>query len=146
MTVISEGKRSVVERIAPNKIKKTYGEGYEEDFKREVKALGMLSKYEHFPKLLEVGDYYIVMTYVGEQTRRRKKGLRAQALGILRELEEAGIHHQDAGKTHFTELNGILHLIDFGSCGFKGEKNPFVTKSIRKGLTDRDFVDKLFKR
>jgi len=145
MRLLLKGRRAIIERIASDKIKKTYRKSYIADLKREVRALRILEKYEHFPKLLEVGDSYIVMTYVGKKINKKdSKKFKGQALEILQELKESGIKHRDAEDTHWRIMNEKLYLIDFGACNFEGEDNPRVRK-FKVKMTDKEWVNKLFR-
>ncbi|MBU0846659.1 hypothetical protein KKH23_05665 [Patescibacteria group bacterium] len=145
MSAMVKGRRSITEVIGSDRIKKTYREAYMEDLPREVRALQRLGKYDHFPKLLERGRDYVIVSYVGRRVRKEDRGrYRGQALEILRELEEAGIEHRDGWKDHWREMDGRLYLIDFGACSFRGERNPGVRKFKQRG-TDREWVDRLFK-
>ena len=141
--MIRKGRRAIIE--ISEKVKKIYRAVYIDDLKREVRALKILSKYNHFPKLLEVGDNYIVISYDGKIVNKKDRGnYKNQALELLSELEEAGIEHRDAESVHWREINGKLYLIDFGACSFRGEDVPKIRKFKYK-MTDREWVDVLFK-
>lgn len=145
MKLLLKGRRSVIYETDDGNIKKVYRDSYIEDIKREAKALKKLSKYNHFPKLLDEGDNYIVMTYVGRKIKKEEmKNFKSQALEILKELECSGIEHRDAESMHWmVSHDDVLYLIDFGACSFKGEDNPCVRKFKQK-MTDMGWVSKLF--
>ena len=115
---------SIIERIARDKIKKqfrTYPKNCIWMKAREAKALKLLERYNHYPKLIEEGDDYIVMSFVGRRNQVKFDEMKLQALEILKELKEVGITHRDIVRKNFLSLNGILYLIDFGWCVFKDE-------------------------
>lgn len=139
--ILQETKRSLVEQISIDRVKKTYKNDLWKDklkdaLKREVKALEMLEKFDHYPKLIEVGDNYIVMSYVGKQIPKGRvndsDSVRGQCLDILDELGSVGIIHRDVRKNNLLTLDGKLYLIDFSSCAFAGEDYvPTATMSDR---------------
>jgi len=115
---------SIIERIGRNQVKKmfrTYPKDCLSMQEREVKALKMLEKYDHYPKLLEEGDGYIVMDFVGRRNQVQYGKMKPQALEILKELKEVGITHRDMVRKNFLAMNGKLYLIDFGWVVFKDE-------------------------
>jgi len=110
---------------------------------REVKALKLLESYDHYPKVLEEGEDYIIMDYIG---RRLKGGFREyvnQAYEILEELKLVGIKHRDINRKNFLELNGRFYLIDFGWCVFKDEDitKARTHKNLRPESDEERFED-----
>lgn len=141
---------SIIERIGKDKVKKifrTSPKNYEWMLPREIEALRRLSKYDHFPKLLEIGSNYIVMNFVGRRNQVKFGEMKGQALEILKNMREAGIkQHRDCVKKNFLALNGKLYLIDFGWAVFDGEDVEKARKhrNLRKE-TDEELVSVAFK-
>ncbi len=141
---------SIVERISRDKIKKMYRK-VPKDCRwmqeREVKALKLLEKYDSFPKVLEEGEGYIVMNYIGRRIKFGFVRYREQAMKILEEIREVGIIHRDINRKNFLLLNGKLYLIDFGWCVFKDED---ITKArTHRNLptgTDEELFNRYFNK
>ena len=137
---------SVIDRIAPNKIKKTFKQKNLWAQEREVRALKRLKDSKHFPTILEDGNGYMIMQYMGRENMLTKD-LIPQAHEIIAELKEAKIKHRDIRKENLLVLNGNLSLIDFGWCIFDGEKDTPVESAIRfkdHGNIDEVKILKLF--
>jgi len=127
---------SVLDRISPNKIKKRFVEPRKHLLHQEVKALKKLEKFEHFPKVLEVGEDYFIMTYVGHPIDRNAG---EQTEEILNALDKAGIAHNDIRVENFL-WDDKLMLIDFGKCSFKDEDNRFAIHQKR----DKQAIKKIW--
>lgn len=121
---------SVIDRIAPSKIKKTFKQKNLWALDREIQALETLKSSRHFPNVLEVGDGYMVMQYMGRENMLTKD-LMPQVKEIIAELKKAKIKHRDIRKENLLVLNGNLSLIDFGWCVFDDEKDTPVESAIR---------------
>lgn len=84
----------------------------------EVEALGKLQDIEspHFPKLLNVGDDYIEMTYCGERLSAKElpQNWQEQVENILSILRENDIVHRDIRPDNIHFHNGYIVLLDFG--------------------------------
>lgn len=143
-----EAASSIIERISRDKVKKTY-RGYPKDCKwmkeREAKALKLLECYDGFPKLLEEGEDYIVMNFLGRRLKWGFKEYKDQAYELLRRVKEVGLLHRDINRKNFLVLNGKLSLIDFGWCIFPDED---VSKArTHKNLrieTDEEIIKEIF--
>ena len=86
-------------------------------FKNEIKILKILDKYPtHFPKILLVGENYIVMDYCGEIISPKNVPINVydQMDEILGILKNEKIRHLDIKNHEILVNNGILNLIDFG--------------------------------
>jgi len=112
---------SVLDRISPDKIKKRFVKPRKHLLHQEVKALKKLEKFEHFPKVLEVGEDYFVMTYAGHPIDRNAG---EQVDEIMDALDKTGISHNDIRVENFL-WNDRLMLIDFGKCTFEDEDKKF---------------------
>ena len=116
------GQKVIVERVATDKIKKTWLNGVEYLKEREVKALRRLAKYKHYPKLLEEGDNYIIETYCGRRSRlRNSQEMKSQVEEIVQELKQEKITHQDLYLKNMLVLNDVLYVIDFSRAVFDDE-------------------------
>jgi len=116
-----EGVTSWVFRTGRNRIRKEYKEGREWMGEREAKAFRRLEKFDHFPKLLDLGENYIEMTYCGRRIGDLEEGYREEMGIILDELEEAGVNNRDIGLNNILVKNGRLYLVDFGWSVFDDE-------------------------
>jgi len=138
---------SIIERISRNEIKKTYKLSNIWMVKRESEFLTALKDSIHFPKLIETGDNYIVMSYCG-RPGKVTKDMETQTSEILKALEIAGIKHRDIRSGNLLSLNGILYLIDFGlSIWITETDTPFLSaKRFRKeSNTDSSAINEFFK-
>jgi len=141
---------SIIERIGRDKVKKTFRtipKDYEWMLPREVEALKRLGPYDHFPKLLEVGENYIVMNFVGRRNQVKFHQMKSQTQDIIKDMRTAGIkQHRDCNKKNFLALNGKLYLIDFGWCVFDGEDiNKAKQHKNLPTKTDEELIALLFK-
>ncbi len=76
-----------------------------------------------FPRAIEVADNYIVMTDVGlREPITDMAKVRASADAIVKELDGAGIKHGDIGEWNVIINDNMMHLVDFGTARFKGDK------------------------
>lgn len=137
---------SVIDRIAPDKIKKTFKQKNLWAQEREVKALKRLESSKHFPTVIEDGDGYMVMQYAGRENMLTKD-LISQAHEIIADLKKARIKHRDIRSENLLVLSGNLSLIDFGWCIFDDEKDTPVESATRfkdHGNIDEVKILKLF--
>ena len=138
----NRGNLSVVtERVARDKIRKTYINGTRLK-ELEVKALKRLQGFEHFPKLLEDGDDYIVMSYVGKRSNV-KKNMKAQAIEILKKLQEVNVVHNDITLKNLLAKNGQLYLIDFDRCLLDGKIDRWRQRA-KSTYTDAQAIETIF--
>jgi len=122
---------SIIERVSRYKIKKNFKQKSIWMKERETKALKRLEKYNHFPKVFEEGDDYIIMEYVGRQNMLKQEMI-SQVNEIMSALEIERIKHRDIREENLVVLNGVLYLIDFGMCIFDDEeKIPDIVTSRR---------------
>ena len=82
---------------------------------KEVEALKKLHTTEISPKLVDFGDTWILMTYVGERTTRKNLPMnwREQVENILKILKKFNISHNDIQHEEILVMNNKLYLIDF---------------------------------
>jgi len=115
---------SIITRLGRDRVKKAY-RTYPKDCrwmcKREAKALRMLEKYDHYPKLIEEGEDYIIMNFVGRRNQVKFTQMKFQADDILKELKRVGLTHRDLVRKNYLAMNNNLYLIDFGWCVFADE-------------------------
>ena len=121
---------SVIDRISPNKIKKTFKQKNLWAQEREVRALKRLKDSKHFPTVLEDGNGYIIMQYAGRENMLTKD-LMPQVKEIMSDLKKVKIKHRDIRAENLLVLNGNLSLIDFGWCVFDDEQDTPVESSPR---------------
>lgn len=127
---------SIIERIAPDKIKKTFKPKSMWMKDREVEALKRLGKYKNFPSIIEVGADYIIMEFVGRQNQIKKEMI-PQVKDVMKALEIERIKHRDIREENLVAMNGKLSLIDFGLCIFDDEKViPSIKTSTRFDLAN----------
>lgn len=138
---------SIIERVSPTLIKKTYREGYEWMQEREARALKMLEDYSFFPKLRDQGDGYIVMDYVGRH-EYVNSDMVCQARKIVQILDREKIRHRDVKHSNLLTLNNKLYLIDFGWCLFEGEDDTPVKAPVHlhgnSFGSDEDMMRRIF--
>jgi SAM-dependent methyltransferase len=145
---IKRASTSIIERISPDLIKKTYRKGYEWMAKREAEFLRRLDKYDNFPKLKEEGEDYIVMTFCGrhEYTDFNET---CQIKEILDCLKNEHIKHRDLKHSNLLTLNKKLYLIDFGWSIFDNETDTPVksSKSLHGNVfgSDEIMAKRIFK-
>jgi len=139
---------SIVERINRKYIKKIYRPKYNWVKDRELRAYKMLKEYDHYPNILEVGDNYLIMDYVGRHRRIDHSLYKDDAREILKELEENGIEHRDIKHANIMELSNKIYLIDFGWVLFSNEDPKKVLSNpslpYERGLSDEDRMTKIF--
>jgi len=139
---------SIIERVSPNKIKKTYRDGYKWMCSREANFLRVLDKYDNFPKLIEEGDNHIIMTFCGRHEYTDFND-NSQIKEILKALETEGIKSKDIKHSNLLTLNKKLYLIDFGWSIFNHEKDtPVPAPHSLHGSyfgSDKDMAKRLFK-
>jgi serine/threonine protein kinase len=88
---------------------------------REAEFLKILSKYNRYPKLSNIGTNYIDMTYEGTHVTNFKKYAN-QASSIIEPLLIEGITHRDITyRNVLINEDGDIRLIDFGFSLFRGE-------------------------
>ena len=151
LTILDGKKRattSIIERISPNKIKKTYRDGYKWMCNREANFLRALDKYDNFPKLIEEGDNYIIMSFCGRHEYTDFDD-NSQIKEILKALEIEGIIHRDLKHSNLLTLNKKLYLIDFGWSTWSHEKDTPIRASLSlhgsQFGSDKDMAKRLFK-
>jgi hypothetical protein len=101
----------------------------------EVHVLTTLQKYGISPKVIDVGSDYFIMSYCGQPVTKETKftrNLHARIKFILKSLDAEKITHNDLRRDfrNYTELNGVLYLIDFQVSDI-GDVTPGA--EIRKG-------------
>ena len=100
----------------------------------EANVLMSLQKYGISPKVIDVGPDFIIMTYCGKAVTEQTKFIKLQRRikYISKSLEEANVTHNDLRRDfrNYTELDGVLYLIDFQVADI-GDIKPGA--EIRKG-------------
>ena len=101
--------KHVRKTLKPNKQK------YKNLVSKEVEALKKLHTTKISPKLVDFGDTWILMTYVGERTTRKNLPMnwREQVENILKILKKFNISHNDIQHEEILVMNNKLYLIDF---------------------------------
>jgi len=154
LVILESGKRattSKIERLDAFTIKKTFLPDWGWQLEREVEAYKRLEKFSHYPKVHSFNEEEksITMDYVGACEWLDFHSQRHQALEILEELRSVRIEHRDFRHGNFTELNGILYLIDFGWAIFDDEKDSPVParKSMNwvHGIKDEEKLRGVFR-
>ena len=93
---------------------------YDKIYFNEINALKKLSKYKHFPVLIDFINgpkKSLLMTYCGENLYYKKTypdNWKEQILNIYYILEKENIYHNDIFESNFCLLDDIIYLIDFG--------------------------------
>lgn len=111
---------SVIHRIQPEVVRKIFRDSAMWQLDREVKALRRLEDYDNFPKIIDVGNNYIDMSYCGSVAETFDD---AQCAVILKALKDCRLTHRDIRKDNILTRNDKLYLIDFGWVLFDDEKD-----------------------
>lgn len=95
-------------------LKKLFPE-YQSLLQHEVSMLTRLAKYNCFPKLVQVGDTYIITTYCGEPATKKNQpqNYEAQCNNIQNILLQEHVVGEFK-KEHLLVKDGTIYLIDFG--------------------------------
>lgn len=134
--VIWSGSTSNVARISRHKIRKTFWPEYRWMLDREVEFMRLLEKYDIAPKVLEVGDDYIDMTYAGKHlssykdTKTGYESFADQFKKIAESLKREKIIHRDIHIHNLLYFQGKVRLIDFGWGLFEGEEEVPSAKRV----------------
>lgn len=98
--------------------------GNPDKVRREFDFLQRLQGNDYFPKPLDCGLDYIVMSDVGEREGVRDLARAVQhGLHILETLREAGIRHNDLRSlSNIIVTNDTPHVIDFGRAQWASEE------------------------
>jgi predicted Ser/Thr protein kinase len=96
-------------------VTKYYLKGHTDKLDRETGCLLKLEKRRGFPKVLEIGTDYFVMSYAGEVINPHNcpDDWEGQLDRLLDHLDSEGIVHGDPRKENITVKDGQLLLIDF---------------------------------
>ena len=129
---------AIVERIAPEVIKKTCDERIMETFSLlkcksdEVQFLRRLNS-EHFPKVLnDISANEFTMEYCGIPLNKDNmpENYKDQMKEILNQLQLTGITHRDIRPANLLVRNNIIKLIDFGWSSEKGHEMENFPKGL----------------
>jgi len=129
------GIQADVTRIDRNTVIKRYKREYLWAKDIEVECLSRLRQFPCFPKILDCGDDWIEMNWVGNRARLPEHLSRLDE--IVQILSSAKITHRDICPENLLYLDGQLYLIDFGWAVVDGIEPP-MTPPPRLG---RDFYE-----
>ncbi len=114
-------------------IKKTIYRKRQEKFEKELKALNILDKYKHFPKIIKSTkqDFSIYMTYCGDRISSNNipDNWEQQVQYITKSINETNIVHGDINPGNICVYENKIYLIDFGNIRFY-EDLFFVQKNF----------------
>jgi len=152
VSVIEGRKRARTSCILRN-TKNTVRKIYKKDFlwmqEREIKAYTRLKSYAWFPNIINSGDGWIEMPYLGRHRRIDYKQYKGQAKSIISALKKSHIRHRDIKHANFLRLGNKISLVDFGWCLFDGEdkknipSNPSLLDEQDVG-NDEERIKKIF--
>lgn len=116
-------------------IKKTIYRKRQEKFEKELKALNILDKYKHFPKIIKSTkqDFSIYMTYCGDRISSNNipDNWEQQVQYITKSINETNIVHGDINPGNICVYENKIYLIDFGNIRFY-EDLFFVQKNFHQ--------------
>jgi tRNA A-37 threonylcarbamoyl transferase component Bud32 len=116
-------------------IKKTIYRKKEDKFNKEIKALTLLNKYQHFPKIIKTDEnnHSIYMTYCGDRITKNNipDNWKIQVRDIIKFINETSIVHGDINPRNICIYKNIIYLIDFGNIRFYKD-DFFILKDFTK--------------
>lgn len=116
------GYTSIIQRKSHILIRKVLKYEYRWMVKREAKFLEILSKYDAYPKLINVGSNYLDISFCGEHSDRLKQ-YTDQKNRIIEPLLIEGIIWRDISPRNILVMDNSITLIDAGWAIFKTEKD-----------------------
>lgn len=104
--------------VEESKVTKTFKQSTiaEGLMEREVLWLKRLENFDRTPTIIDIGDDFIVMTYVGERITKQTipEDWEEQIVYIYETFQKNNCSHNDIKPEEILVKNGKIHIVDFG--------------------------------